>query len=51
MTQRLAALRQNCTPARLAETFLLATLLAGGALASTHRWKRRRHAEDGSLAS
>src|SRR5438034_1962402 len=23
----------------------------GGALASTHRWKRRRHVEDGSLAS
>src|SRR2546421_7903500 len=23
----------------------------GGVLASTHRWKRRRHAEDGSLAS
>src|SRR5205807_3254818 len=23
----------------------------GGALASTHRWKHRRHVEDGSLAS
>ena len=23
----------------------------GGVLASTHRWKRRRHVEDGSLAS
>src|SRR5947209_1239009 len=23
----------------------------GGALVSTHRWKRRRHVEDGSLAS
>jgi len=23
----------------------------GGALASTHRWKRGRHVEDGSLAS
>jgi len=23
----------------------------GGALVSTHRWKRRRHVEDGPLAS
>ena len=27
------------------------TKKGGGVLASTHRWKRRRHAEDGSLAS
>src|SRR5438270_5970185 len=26
-------------------------LMDGGALVSTHRWKRRRHVEDGSLAS
>jgi len=26
-------------------------ILFGGVLASTHRWKRRRHVEDGSLAS
>src|SRR5438046_7218939 len=25
--------------------------IIGGVLASTHRWKRRRHVEDGSLAS
>src|SRR5215468_2143034 len=27
------------------------TIIFGGVLASTHRWKRRRHVEDGSLAS
>src|SRR5206468_7321550 len=27
------------------------SIIIGGALASTHRWKRRRHVEDGSLAS
>src|SRR6266576_7262976 len=30
---------------------LIQAQFSGGALASTHRWKRRRHVEDGSLAS
>lgn len=33
------------------EGVLVQAQFIGGALASTHRWKRRRHVEDGSLAS
>src|SRR5206468_1904335 len=46
-----SAERRGCCIRAQKAVFVQAQLFFGGALASTHRRKRRRHVEDGSLAS
>ena len=48
-SKRAGAPRPGCI--RLQKEVFVQVQKNGGVLASTHRWKRRRHVEDGSLAS